>query len=286
MQQPAQNMPEARQPTRQPTAQRQPRDRFFAEQIYDTDREALRSGYQASPEIRNEIGRRAAAARSGGLQGDDEWTSRAQEWLRNYRAENPDAVDNYDLFTRALAYTRELTGDEALRAGIKTEAEDFRANLPDYIRQRQGVLADTARMAEEQGVRRTREGFEGRGLLYSGLAQSGEAGLRGEIRTQLRRGQSEIAQSAEELARRKELAAAASGLEQASQLMNEAEQYYNMSMQNQIARRRAMQGLIGGIGYGIGSFIGSQNKPETPTQEANTGLLTQNTDLSNIRGLA
>ena len=140
------------------------------------------------------------------------------------------------------------------------EADAFREGLPDYIRDRQQTLTDTFRLAEDEGVRRTRENFGGRGLLYSGMAQAGEAGLKGELANQLASGKAAISSESENLARKKEYAAAAAGLEEAAKLMDSAEQYYNLSMQNDLLRRRNMTNLIKGVGYGVGAYYGSQEE--------------------------
>lgn len=144
-----------------------------------------------------------------------------------------------------------------IRREMSEDATKFRSGLDDYKRGKKSGLIGAYADATEQGVRRTRENYSRRGLLYSGLANRGETEVRGNIQGQFDRSMADINREAEQIADTKEQAAAAAGIEQATQLLNQAEQYYNISSQNDLARRRAFGNLASGIGYGAGSLIGS-----------------------------
>lgn len=156
------------------------------------------------------------------------------------------------------------TEDERLkkiRREMSDDATDFRSNLESFKnRKKQGLLSEYSD-AKEEGVRRTRENYGRRGLLYSGLASEGEAEIKGQIQGQYNEAKAGINQEAEQIADAKERAAAAVGIDQAQQLLGQAEQYYNMSAQNDLARRRAFGNLASGLGYGLGSIAGAGKQP-------------------------
>jgi hypothetical protein len=156
----------------------------------------------------------------------------------------------------------------ALRAELSADAKKFREGIGGYKSERVQGLLPSFGIAKEEGVRRTRENFGRRGLLYSGLGQKGEAETRGAVQGEFNRAVAGINQEAEEIATRKEKAAAALGLEQMSMLMGQAEQYYNISAENDIARRRALGNLASGIGYGAGAYFGNQSQGLLGSQQA------------------
>lgn len=154
-----------------------------------------------------------------------------------------------------------------LREEMFSDAKDFRSNIDAFKnRKTQGLLGDYS-TAKEEGVRRTRENYGRRGLLYSGLAKKGEAETKGAIQGEYNRAKTQINQEAEQIADAKERAAAAVGIDQAQQLLGQAEQYYNLSAQNDLARRRAFGNLASGIGYGLGSIAGSGKQPQGLIQQ-------------------
>lgn len=150
---------------------------------------------------------------------------------------------------------------EDIQREMKEDARKYREQL-EYTRgQRMGGLLPEYQEAAREGTRRTRENYGRRGLLYSGLRKKGEGELKGKLASELARAQAGIREETERTAQMKEMAAAAQGLENASILMNQAEQYYNLSMQNDLARRRAF-GLLGqGLGRAAGTYYGQQSSP-------------------------
>lgn len=182
------------------------------------------------------------------------------------------------------------TQDERLkriREEMASDADEFRSNLGAYKnRKKQGLIGDYAD-AKEEGVRRTRENYGRRGLLYSGLAQKGEAEMKGAIQSQYDRSVADINREAEQIADAKERAAAAAGIEDAQQLLNQAEQYYNLSAQNDLARRRAFGSLASGIGYGMGSIAGSGggNEPKGLIGRSDTAYM-YNPELYSAYGMS
>jgi len=158
---------------------------------------------------------------------------------------------------------RDVFNRNRMQRQLGDEAESFRQNLDDYKQDRVEGLLPTYQLAEERGTELSRESSSRRGLLFSGLAKKQEGEMRSNLAQELAQQKADINVEAETLARKKELAAAASSLDQQMRLLGEAENYYNISMQNQANRRRQLANLFGGIGYGIGSYAGSRSGGES-----------------------
>lgn len=146
---------------------------------------------------------------------------------------------------------------------LGTEADEFRKNIDEYKQDRVEGLLPTYQLAEERGTRLAREDSSRRGLLYSGLGKKQESEVRSNLAQQFAQQKADINVEAESLARKKEFAAAAASLDQQMKLLGEAENYYNIAMQNQVSRRRQLAQLFGGIGYGIGAFAGMGTEGES-----------------------
>ena len=155
----------------------------------------------------------------------------------------------------------QLTSESArmkqLREGLKADSDKFAGNLDNYKREQFQGLLPAYNQALEKGTRNVREGAGRRGLLYSGLAQKGEREMRGQLASQMDRSKVAISQDARSLAMKKAAAATASGLQNAAMLMQQSEQYYNLSMQNQLNRRKALGAIAQGAGEAAGTYFGS-----------------------------
>lgn len=156
----------------------------------------------------------------------------------------------------------EPTADPRLTALQETAAADakkFREGLQGFKQNQFMGLLPSFQMAEDQGVRRTRENMSRRGLLYSGLAKEAEGQVKGQLATQIASAKSGISKEAEQIADAKERASAAMGLDMINQLLGQAEQYYNISFENNLARRRAIGQIAAGVGYGAGALYGTKS---------------------------
>lgn len=147
----------------------------------------------------------------------------------------------------------------ALQTTAEQDAKKFRQDLEGFKQRQFTGLLPSFQIAGEEGVRRTRENVARRGLLYSGLAKKAEGSVRGELATQIAGARSSIAKEAEQIADAKDRAAAAMGLDMMNQLMGQAEQYYNISFENNLARRRAIGQIAAGVGYGAGALLGNKD---------------------------
>lgn len=163
---------------------------------------------------------------------------------------------------------------EQIRKEMGNEASAFRANLGNYTGQQFGGLLRDAQEAQKQGTRSINENYQRRGLLYSGIRAGKEGDLKQGIASGLAQGRLDINREAEALARSKEAAAASMSLDIARSNQARAEELYNIQMQNQLARRRAIGQLAGGIGRGIGAAYGS--KEDAATNDSRTGITADN----------
>lgn len=148
-----------------------------------------------------------------------------------------------------------------IRRDMTQEADAFKRNLGQYRGdQYQGLLNDANR-ADLEGTKAIREGASRRGLLYSGMRAGKEAELQGGLQSQLAQGKYDINRESSGLLKKKQLAAQMVGLESLGQLQSNLENYYNLQMQNQLARRQAFGQLASGLGYAAGAAYGAQGSP-------------------------
>jgi len=125
----------------------------------------------------------------------------------------------------------------------------------------------TAKQALGQGLKNTRENFNRRGLLYSGLRESGESKVRGGVGAQM---SGSIADTNREYANsleKSKQAYASVGFASAKENMELANQAFHTVNQNNIARMQAFQQFAGGLGQAAGYAYGSQ-KPGQAEQPA------------------
>jgi hypothetical protein len=162
-----------------------------------------------------------------------------------------------------------LTG---LRGEMVNEAKDFKRNLGQYRDDQYQGLLSAANQARDTGTRQIREGMSSRGLLYSGMRAGKESELQSGLESGLAQGRYDINRESSALLKKKQLAAQMVGLDSLNQLQNSIENYYNLQMQNQMARRQAFGQLASGLGYAAGAYFGGQQSPSSQTNwEASTG---------------
>ncbi len=99
-----------------------------------------------------------------------------------------------------------------------------------------------------QGLKKTRENYNSRGLLYSGLREGGEGAMRAAVGSKL---SSDIAGTNREMANSAEKAKqayAAVGLQNQKEMIDLANQAYDTVSRNAVARAQAYQQFAGGLG--------------------------------------
>lgn len=158
----------------------------------------------------------------------------------------------------------ELDPATQLKEAAGTEAYNFRKGLPEAQIQAQNDIKMQSGEALGEGLKNTRQGANSRGLLYSGLRQGAEQGLRGRVANAM---SSNIAQSNRGLANEadaKDRAVASMGLASAQQAQEASNRASELNTQNSVFRAQQMQQLAGSVGYGFGlASGGGQEKQPT-----------------------
>lgn len=112
-----------------------------------------------------------------------------------------------------------------------------------------------------QGLKKTTENYNSRGLLYSGLREGGEQKVRAGVGAKL---SSDIAGTNREMANvaaKAKQAYAAIGQANQQQMIDLANQTFETASRNNVARLQAYQQFGGGIGAMAGTIFGNMSKP-------------------------
>jgi hypothetical protein len=149
------------------------------------------------------------------------------------------------------------------RIGLKNSlGSSIRSNTDQEMRA-ENSLRDDANSALDAGVKNTRQNYNNRGLLYSGLRQGGEQQVRGSVAAKLGGDLADTKRSYTSLADAQKAAYASIGLQQQQQKVDQANQAFDTVQKNQIAKLQAYQQLGTGVGraagYAVGSYYGGGN---------------------------
>jgi hypothetical protein len=131
-----------------------------------------------------------------------------------------------------------------------------------------GALHDVygeATRALNQGLKKTNENYNNRGLLYSGLREGGEQKVRAGVGAKL---SSDIASTNREMsnvAAKAKAAYAQVGLQNQQQTIELANQAFETASRNNVARLQAYQQFWGGLGQAAGTYFGSREDASAPS---------------------
>ena len=160
------------------------------------------------------------------------------------------------------------------RVALKKALAEGISGAPSQLQDELGLLKNDAGAALDSSLRSTRKNFNDRGLLYSGLREGGEQQARGRVASALAQGQTEARRESANLVDKRKAAFASIGLAEQEKKNEMANQAFESSYKNSIARRQAMQELAGGIGQGIGMYYGqgggsqdTQAQSQSPSME-------------------
>jgi hypothetical protein len=115
------------------------------------------------------------------------------------------------------------------------------------------------------GVKKTRQNYNSRGLLYSGMREGGEDAIKNAAAGGLA---SDIANTRAEygnLLNEQKQAYANVGLADQRDLVNQANETFEIATKNSIARQQAYQQLGQGLGYAAATVYGGQNQQSAST---------------------
>lgn len=168
---------------------------------------------------------------------------------------------------RGMPGTYKLYENEANKVALKKSLAGSINDAPKNLDEEVGLLRGDAGQALDQGLTKTRQNFNNRGLLYSGLREGGEQQVRGRVASALAESESGARRDTENLLTERKKAFASIGLAEQEQKNQMAQQAFEKSYQNSIARRQAMQQLGTGVGQAVGYYMNSQpNSQNTQAQ--------------------
>lgn len=149
----------------------------------------------------------------------------------------------------------------ALRNKLFGEAVDFDKSLGGLKTQAGNQIQSEGDLALQSGVKHNNQDFNRRGLLYSGLREAGETGVRGRVASTMATQRAQSNQDLTKMGTAKYTKAAQVGLQGYQDAVNREAEIEGVNLQNQVARAQAMQQLGQTAGYGIGAYYGSRQTP-------------------------
>jgi len=154
---------------------------------------------------------------------------------------------------------RNPTDLDTIRRELMEEAKRFRSGLPQYKREKYGIAAEQGREELNENLGLIRKSANSRGLLFSGLRQGAEAGSRAKTAAMLAQQKADINREAEDLASAKEYTAGTVGLAGYGDAIKRQDDLYQAQYERALQRRKELQGLGSGIGYGFGTYASYRN---------------------------
>ena len=140
------------------------------------------------------------------------------------------------------------------------EAKKFRSNLPGY-KQKLGDQAETSsRRKLAETLSDVKSSFNRRGLLYSGIRQSGEVGAQADASNQLAQEKAQINDSLNQTADEYEAAALKSGLAVNDMEADYQSQLYSRALASMMSRNQGISSLLGAGGAVAGASIAKGSK--------------------------
>lgn len=153
----------------------------------------------------------------------------------------------------------------ALRNRLYGEASDFEQGLGNAQKNASNQIEQEGSLALGQGLKDTRQNFNRRGLLYSGMREGGEQDVRGRVASTMASQKAQSNADLDKMASAKYQKAAQVGLQGYQDAVNREAEIAGVNLQNQVARAQMMQ-QIGQLGGQMaGSYYGNRSPSSTPT---------------------
>lgn len=142
-------------------------------------------------------------------------------------------------------------------------------SMPGQYQEEVDLLKGEANRALGTGLSNTRKNFNKRGLLYSGLREGGEQSVKSGVASSLASGMAGTTRDYQNLLDQRKQAIASLGLQNQQAQLEAANQAFEMTQRNNVARAQAFQQLGQGVGYGVGMYAGGafDREPRTPTYD-------------------
>ncbi len=145
------------------------------------------------------------------------------------------------------------------RIGLRNSLGESIAGNEGMAKEAQGLLSQDADAALKSGTSNTRKNYNRRGLLYSGLREGGEGAVKSAVASKLAKDSSDTSREFAQSAAKQKEAYAAVGLQNQQQTLELANQAFDTTMRNSIARQQAYQQLGEGVGQAAGMYYGSSS---------------------------
>lgn len=158
----------------------------------------------------------------------------------------------------------------ALRGRLFGEAQDYEKNLEGYKTAAGRQIEGEGNLALQSGLKDTKQNFNRRGLLYSGLREAGEQDVKGRVASTMASQKAQSNKELTDLAGAKYNKAAQVGLQGYQQAVEREAQIESIKLQSSVSRAQTMQQLGQVGGYAAGAYYGSQS-PSTSTPNTGTG---------------
>lgn len=136
------------------------------------------------------------------------------------------------------------------------QAQDFRANMPQMEQDLGSAYERQARRGLAQNIQGINANASRRGLLYSGLRQGAEAGAQAKAAGDVAQKRYEINQGLEQNAQGLESGSASNIFSSYKNDIQNADDSYNLALQQMQSRNNLLTGLFGGIGAAAGGYLG------------------------------
>lgn len=164
------------------------------------------------------------------------------------------------------------------RIGLKNSLAERIAHGNMELQDEKDSVVDSANQALDSGTRNTRQNYNQRGLLYSGMREGGEQAVRGAVAGQYARGMAGAERDVANSVQGAKNAYAAVDLANQQEQLKMANAAFDTAHANNIARLQAMQQLGAGVGYAGGQIAGyyaNRKQVENPTSGWNPQELQQ-----------
>lgn len=152
------------------------------------------------------------------------------------------------------------------RIGLKNQLGSAISTNPDEEGRAVNNQREIANNALSSGLKNTRQNYNSRGLLYSGLREGGEAGIKNQVGLNMASNIAGTKRDYESTLSKEKQAYTSLGFAQQQQNLELANQAFETTMKNNIARNQAYEQL----GYGVGSLVGTgysyANRQQSPQQ--------------------
>lgn len=173
-----------------------------------------------------------------------------------WEMQNPNAGTSWNEQNALLNMYKSRLGQKNVLSGMISGGEDM---LKGEVNNLRGEASD----ALKSGVKNTKENYNRRGLLYSGMREGDEQKVRGGVASQLASGVAGAQRETANAVSQAKNAYATIGMAQEKENIALANQSFEAANANSIARMQAMQQLGHGLGSAAGTYASYAQRQKT-----------------------